>query len=469
MNYTDNFLLKTDSYKINHWNQYPAGTRTIESYFECRKGATFGSFPFFGLQYVLKRHFVGEVVDHASIDQVLPLFRAHFGGDGYFYEKAWRTLVDRHHGRLPLRVRALPEGTIIRPGVAPFVVRNTDPDFAFLTNVGETLLMQTWYGTTVAAMSYAVKSVIAGYLKATGCTLADLPFMLHDFGFRGATTFEAAGIGGAAHMLSFFGTDNLAAMATAMDFYGAAVDGLAYSVPATEHSVMTASGRAGEADLVGRLIREYPRGILSVVADSYDVYNFVRHIVGDLHKEAILARDGVFVIRPDSVTPMDPTPEAEMVTLCNILWEKIGGVINAAGYKVLDPHVRLLWGDGIDLGGIVKILEAMSRAGFAASNIACFGMGGGLLQKVNRDTQRCAIKACALEDKDGVWHDQYKEPLDQTKKSLRGRLKTVQAPDGLATVRIEDEGEDLLQTVFENGELLVDHKFEDVRARTQAT
>lgn len=254
-------------------------------------------------------------------------------------------------------------------------------------------------------------------------------------------------------------------MAYAHDNYNADIEGLAYSVPATEHSVMTAGGREGEIPLVGRLLDLHATGILSLVIDSYDPYKFARTIIGEIYKEKILARDGVVVLRPDSITPQHPTPEAEMVGLCDILWEKFGGVVNAAGYKVLDPHVRLLWGDGIDIDGINLILDAMMRAGYAACNVATFGMGGGLLQKINRDTQRCAIKASAICDVDGVWHDQYKEPLDPSKKSLRGRLKTIRRNGELVTVREEEDGEDLFQTIFENGELLVDENFADIRAR----
>ena len=460
-------LLKTDSYKITHWNQYPDGVKTIESYFECRKGAQYGTFPFFSLQYILKRHLVGKVVTHAMIDEALPIFKSHFGGNGYFNEAGWRAIVNDYDGHLPISIRAIPEGTLVRPGVALFIVRNTDTRFPWLTNVAETLLVQTWYGTTVGALSYAIKSVVSQYLIATTGDTAGIDFMLQDFGYRGATTHEAAGIGGAAHLLSFLGTDTLAAISTTMDYYGSDGKNIGYSVPATEHSVMTAAGRAGEQDLVGKLLDTYKTGILSVVADSYDIYNFTSHIVGEVYKDQILSRDGTFVIRPDSITPRDPTPESEMVTLCNILWDKIGGVVNDKGYKVIDQHVKLLWGDGIDINGITKILDSMMRAGYAASNIACFGMGGGLLQKVNRDTQRCAIKACALEDKDGIWHDQYKDPLDKTKISLKGRLKTIMAPDGMTTVKIDEPGDDIMQEVYRNGKLLIDHRWSDVRSRVQ--
>jgi len=460
-----NFLLKTDSYKITHWAQYPANTEAVLSYFEARKGAKFSEFPLYGLQGILKTHFVGEVFNEKDIEEAAKIFKLHFGSDAVFNIEGWKRLYAKYHGKLPLRIKALPEGTIVKPGIALFTVENTDNDFPWLTNVAETLLMQMWYPTTVAAQSYAVKKLIARYLDKTGAGRDALSFMLQDFGFRGATSFEAAGIGGSAHLVNFLGTDTLAALEYAHDYYGADYDGLAYSVPATEHSVMTATGREGESDLVGRLIKQYPTGILSVVADSYDIYNFVSNIMGVTYREAILAREGVFVVRPDSVTPTHPTPESEMVDLLERLWASFGGTVNDAGYRLLDSHVRTLFGDGIDIDGIDLILDAITNAKFSAANFACFGMGGGLLQKLNRDTQRCAIKACA-QKRDGKWYDCFKEPLDTSKKSMHGMLVTTRDVDGtLYTTHNLPHIKDAMITVYENGELLVDQTFAEIRAR----
>lgn len=464
-----NFFLRTDSYKVGHWAMYPKTDIHLESYYSCRQGAEFDEIPFFGLQGILKEFFVGEVFNEYMIQQAFPLFKAHFGNDAVFHADGWRTMLKDYGGRLPLRVRALPEGTVIRPGVAPFTVTDTDPHgrFLALTNITETVLLHTWFPMTVAALGRAVLKILIKHLERTGCSKDMIRFMLHDFGFRGTSSLASAAVGGAAHLLGFLGTDTLIGMGYAHDYYGADLETLAYSVPATEHSVMTATGREGEVALVGELLRRFPLGILSTVADSYDIYNYTRNIVGGTYRDEIMARDGVFVVRPDSVTPQHPTPELEMVALCDILWEKFGGTVNQAGFRVIDPHVRLLWGDGIDLHGIDRILQAMGDAGYAACNVATFGMGGGLLQKINRDTECTAIKACAIQGADGVWRDQYKDPLDGSKKSLRGRLKTIKRDGELVTVRLEEPGEDLLQTVFEDGELLIDQNFADIRARAQ--
>lgn len=462
----NNFLLKTDSYKLTHWLQYPEGTQGVFSYFECRKGSTFNSFPWFGLQFVLLSHLVGKVFTEKDILEAEMIAKHHFGSANLFNKQGWYELLERHGGKLPVRIRALPEGTIVKPGVALFTIEGTDEDrFPWLVNPLETLTMQTWYPTTVCALSYNVKKLISKYLKVEKESEDMLSFMLQDFGFRGASSFESAGIGGAAHLVNFLGTDTLAAMENAHNFYGAPWEGLAYSVPATEHSVMTAGGREYEEPLVGRLLKMYPTGSLSTVADSYDVYNFTSEIIGTKYHDEIMARDGVVVVRPDSVTPQHPDPATEMVELAYRLWDKFGGHVNEAGYKVLDKHVRLLWGDGIDITGIENIMYSMHYSKFSVTNIACFGMGGGLLQKVNRDTQRCALKASA-QKRDGVWHDCFKEPLDVTKKSLRGRLKTIRNASGeLETVREEAEGKDEMITVFENGELVNFQTFAEIRAR----
>ena len=201
---------------------------------------------------------------------------------------------------------------------------------------------------------------------------------------------------------------------------------------------------------------------LSVVADSYDIYNFVDYIVGQKFKDRILTRDGVFVVRPDSITPTHQTPEEEMVWIVENLWANLGGTINIKGYKVINPKVRVLWGDGIDRVGIHKILEATKNAGYSIENIACFGMGGGLLQKVNRDTQRCAFK-CSAQYRDGQWYDIQKNPKDVSKASKKGRLKLTKIDGEFVTVNENDPGEDYLKVVFTNGVLVKEVDFDTVR------
>jgi nicotinamide phosphoribosyltransferase len=456
-----NICLTTDSYKLNHWNQYPAGTEKVYSYFECRKGAKFAETPFFGLQYIIKNHLEGVVVTREKIENAAKLCNAHFGSEKYFNREGWEYILNSHGGKLPVVIKAVEEGTVVPINNVLMTIENTDNKCFWLTNFLETILSQVWYPITVASLSREVKVTLNEYFTLTSDG-GLLNFGLHDFGFRGASSWESAGIGGAAHLINFMGTDTVVAMEVAVNYYNANIDNLAFSVAATEHSVMTALGKNGEEQVVENLLNEYPMGILSVVSDSYDIYNFVSNIVGTKFKDRILARDGVFVVRPDSITPTHPTPEGEMVWIMENLWANIGGTINSKGYKVINPKVRVLWGDGIDIEGIKKILYSITKAGFATENMACFGMGGGLLQKVNRDTQRCAFK-CSAQYRDGQWYDIQKNPKDVSKASKKGKLKLIKVDGEFETVGENDPGEDYLKVVYTNGVLVKEIDFDTVR------
>jgi nicotinamide phosphoribosyltransferase len=459
----DNLILETDSYKLGHWRQYPKDTEVVYSYFESREGAEYPYTLFFGLEYVLKK-MVGEVVTQQAIDEAALLAEHHFGNAELFNREGWQYILDEYQGHLPLIIRAVPEGTRVPTGNVMMTVENTDPKCYWLTNAVESLLTHIWYPSTVATRSAHTIDMIGKYLAKTAMSMDGLPFMLHDFGYRGATSDEAAAIGGAAHLIMSRGTDTLPGMLLAMNVYHAKLEDLAFSVPATEHSVMTARGEVGEMEVVDQLLEEHPTGILSVVADSYNIYNFVDQ-VGTRFKDRIMNRDGVFVIRPDSVTPEHPNPEDLVVALSNQVVEHFGFEMNAKGYKVFPAQVRMLWGDGIDPHGIEKILQAVTAAGFSAENYV-FGMGGGLLQKLNRDTQRFAFK-CSAQYRDGVWHDIQKKPLDASKTSKSGRLALVKEDGQFKTVPEAEADQNLLEIVFENGRRFGRNTFAEIRERAE--
>lgn len=470
-NLLDNTPLRTDSYKINHWNQYPHGTQFVYSYFESRKGAKYPVVPFFGLQAILLKYFVGIKVTNKMIDDAEWLMEKHFGNKKYFNRVGWEYIVNQYGGHLPLRVRAVPEGTPIPTGNLLMTVENTDEHCFWLTNWAETLLTHTWYPSTVGALSRSVKNMLREYMEKSCDDLTWLDYKLHDFGYRGTECNDSAQIGGAAHLINFVGTDTIAAMVFAMYYYNANPDDIGKSVAATEHSIMTSRGPGfGEEKIVDDLLIEYPEGILSVVSDSYDIEKFVKELVCDKFKNRILDRDGIFVVRPDSVRDENDTPEKQMVWIIQTLWDAFGGTINKKGYKLLDFHVKSLWGDGIDDEGIKKICEAITQAGFSMDCIATFGMGGGLLQKINRDTQRFAFKSSA-QCRGGMWVDIYKEPRDKSKASKRGKLKLIRT-DGAhgkdyATVNVDSPGDDILETVFENGFLTKFQTFDEVRKNSK--
>ena len=457
-----NIITATDSYKFAHYNMYPDGTETVYSYFESRTGAKFNKTLFFGLQYYIKEYLEGVVVTKEMIDKAERLALAHFGTlKGTFNRRMWEYIVEVYGGKLPIRIKAVPEGTLVDASNVLMTIENTDPVCSQLTNHLETLLSKLWYSCTTATLSYEIKKLVKYYADLTASSDGLVPFSLHDFGQRGTSSEESSAIGGAAHLINVLGTDTVNGMIMAMDYYGASVDGLAYSVPASEHSIMTALGREGEEKLLESLFRKYPVGILSLVIDSYDYRNFVE-MAGTKFKDTIVNRKGKTVFRPDSGDPV-----AVSLEVIEGLAKNFGYTVNSKGYKELPSYIGVLWGDGIDYDGIRNILFAYKNAGWASSNII-FGMGGALLQKSNRDTLRFAFKSSA-QKRNGVWYDIFKQPLDSSKASKRGKLKLSKNAEG-HFFTIKDDSEDytdLLETVFENGVIVKEYTFEQVRANAK--
>jgi nicotinamide phosphoribosyltransferase len=450
-----NIVTLTDSYKLTHHNQYPAGTEKVYSYFEARPGAEFDKTTFFGLQMLIKENLLGAVVTKEGVDKAEKLAARHFGNADLFKRERWDYIVDELGGKLPIEIRAVAEGTVVPVNNVMMTVVNTDPKCSWLTNHLETLLTHVWSASTVATLSRTTKELYKRFLNYScdeGENFAGLPFMLHDFGMRGVSSMQSAGFEGAGHLLNFLGTDTVIAMEYVDYFYNGETG---FSIPATEHSVMTSRGPEGEGDVIGDLLDNHPTGLLSIVSDSYDIYNCVLNIYGGRFKEQILARDGKLVVRPDSGDPLIVVPR-----LLEILADKFGYTTNKKGYKVLNPKIGLIWGDGIDIKGIEAVLEMVIGIGFSAENLV-FGMGGGLLQKINRDTQRFAFK-CSAQYRGGEWKEIFKDPLDKSKASKRGRLKLVADGKTVKTVKLDEPGVDLLVPVFRNGELLVDYEWETV-------
>jgi nicotinamide phosphoribosyltransferase len=456
MKYIDNnIILMTDSYKVQHATMYPRGITKVYSYFESRNGARFNRTLFFGLQYIIKKYLVGEVVTHKKLKIAQDLIDKHLGPDA-LNVKGWKKIINRHGGKLPVRIKAIPEGTLIPTDNVLMTIENTDPELPWITNYLETILTHVWSSSTVATLSYETKKLLKHYLDNTSDMLDGLDFQLHDFGFRGVSSVESAGICGAGHLVNFMGTDTIAAIVCAMQYYNS--DVCAFSVPATEHSIMTSYGREGENDLLHDLLNKYPVGILSIVIDSYDYENFIRTVAAG-HKKTIMDRNGVIVFRPDSGDPITVT-----LTVMDALSDVFGCKTNSKGYKVLSPQVKMLWGDGIEYLGIRDILHALKNNGWSTENIV-FGMGGGLLQKVNRDTQRFAFKSSAQE-RHGKWYDISKDPRDAGKRSKSGRLTLQNIGEGeYLTIKkdLYPKIKDELITVFENGSLANEITFEEVR------
>lgn len=451
----------------------PPGTTGNHAYYQSRNGAKFDTTVFTGLQYILKEYLAGQVVTQDKIDWQTKLAHNHLGPETNI-NPMWSHILARYGGRLPLHIKAIPEGTPVPVNNVLMTVENLDDFTAPLSTAIESLLTHVWYPSTVATLSRETFKVIKSYLLKTSDNLAGLKFMLHDFGYRSATCDEAASIGGFGHLVNGLGTDTVTAIEIAHDFYNTPLNEIAFSVPATEHSIMSAKGPAGEAEILEAFLRRYNKGIASGVADTFDYYRFVEHFVCNLFKDLILAREPdingncAFVTRPDSTTPKHPRPASLVVWTLETLWNTFKGHVNTKNYKVLDKHVRILWGDGITKEGIEEILTAAMVAGFSAENLV-FGMGGGLLQKINRDTNRFAFKSAA-QKRNGIWHNVFKYTLDASKRSFtKGRMKLIRVLTETGTewqtVPIDEyaNNEDQLVSVFNAGEITREWTLSDLR------
>lgn len=454
-----NLLLRTDSYKVSHWLQYPPGTQTVFSYIESRGGA-FSHSLFFGLQAYL-REYLSTPVTVADVDEAAALMAVH--GEP-FNRAGWMRLIEKHGGYMPVRIRAVPEGSLVPVHNVLATIENTDPEFFWITSFLETeLLRAIWYPTTVATLSGAAKATLLRYLEAT-CDdpQGQIAFKLHDFGARGVSSLESAALGGMAHLINFRGTDTLSALVAARRYYDCDVAG--FSIPAAEHSTITGWGRDQESQAYRNMVEQFgkPGAVFAVVSDSYDIFNACDRLWGTELKDLVVQSGATLVVRPDSGDPAET-----VLKVAQILAARFGTTTNAKGYRVLN-HVRIIQGDGINLDALRLCLSNLFHNGFSAENIA-FGMGGGLLQQVNRDTMQWAMKCSAMQV-EGEWRDVFKAPVgDPAKASKKGRLTLVRDAEGrMQTVRAEamqSGQQELLDTVFENGAILKRTSFEAVRER----
>lgn len=462
-------LLMTDSYKLTHWKFYPKGMSKVYSYLESR-GGKFDYTILFGMQYYLK-FIEGVVVTMEDIDFAEQFCEAHFGKKDCFNREGWEYIVKRHGGKLPVRIKAVKEGTKVPVQNVLATFENTDDNTPWLTNVLETLFMKVWYPITVATNGYQMKETIAKYLNITGSNLDMLGFKLQDFGYRGVSSEETAGIGGMAHLVNFMGSDNIAGIQYANEFYNKTDEYkmFGFSVDASEHSIACSFGLEpeNEEEYFLTMIRESKTGIVSIVSDTYDVFNFTK-TMATKYKEEILNRDGVIVYRPDSGNPVDVNSQ-----LIDILYEvfKNECTKTSTGHILLPPQVKLIQGDGIDNEMLEMILVAMEIKGFAADNWV-FGSGGGILQKFDRDTQKFAIKASYGEkiiNGNKIRFGIQKDPItSKSKKSKKGILKLVKDSQGeYFTISSDnpmfEEANDELELIFENGKIKRYQSFDEIR------
>ena len=450
-----NLILNTDSYKFSHYKQYPKGTTKVHSYIESR-GGKYDKVTFFGLQAFLKEYMTDPITQD-NIDEAEEFTTAH---GVPFNKEGWQYILDKHDGYMPVKIRAVQEGIAVPNSNVMLTIENRDPNVPWLTSYLETALLRAiWYPSTVATISRSIKVLIKGYLDNTSDSSEGLNFKLHDFGARGVSSFESAGLGGMAHLVNFMGSDTVTGSYYANKYYNAGMAG--FSIPAAEHSTMTAWGEDNEVNAYRNMLDVYakPGSLLAVVSDSYDLYNAVENIWGGELKQHVIDSGAIVVIRPDS-----GDPASIVLRTLQLLDKTFGSVTNSKGYKVLN-HVRVLQGDGINEGSIMDILDLAVGAGFSADNLA-FGMGGALLQQMDRDTQKFAMKASAMRI-DGKWVDIYKDPkTDPGKRSKRGRLTLVKDDNNnLRTVTLNAVGDqvEMMRTVYSSGIITEEMTFDEVR------
>lgn len=452
----NNIILNADSYKYSQFNQYPAGTLYVYSYIESR-GGKYDATVFFGLQAFIKEYLLDPITAE-MIDEAEAIITAH--GEP-FNRAGWEYILAEHDGYLPVEIHAVEEGTIVPVSNILASIVNTDPNCYWLTSFLETALLRAiWYPTTVATNSHEIKKVILDALERTGDP-STIGFKLHDFGARGVSSLESAGLGGAAHLVNFQGTDTIEALLYARRYYGADMAG--FSIPAMEHSTVTSWGRDNEVDSYRNMLKQNakPGGLVACVSDSYDIFNACE-LWGTVLKQDVIDSGATVVIRPDSGHP------ATVVLECaKILAKNFGTTINDKGYKVLN-NVRIIQGDGINIDSIKEILQNLEAEGFSADNVA-FGQGGALLQIVNRDDQRFAMKCSAAYIEGKGWVDVFKDPItDSGKRSKKGLLKLVKTSNGFETQQLNTSEEvDLLNLVYADGSLMRNITFDEVRANAQ--
>lgn len=490
-----NPLTAIDFYKTDHRRQYPVGTTEVYSNYTPRSARKANSIldsfddkvVFFGLQYFIK-HFLINAWEQNFFQKdkktVVAKYKRRMDlalGEGAIETAHIEALHDL--GYLPLQLKALPEGTRVPMGVPLLTVKNTHPDFFWLTNYIESVIScYLWKPITSATTAFEYKKLMTDFAKHTGGDLEFVSFQIHDFSFRGMTSFQDSCMTGAAHLTSFKGTDTVAGIDLVEDYYEVNAENypVGFSVPATEHSVMCMGLQDGELNTFRRLIHElYPTGIVSIVSDTWDFWKVITEYLVTL-KDEIMQRDGKVVIRPDSGDPVKiicgdpdaPVGSAIRKGAIECLWDIFGGTLTDTGHKMLDPHIGLIYGDSITLNRAQHILTALAAKGFCSSNVV-FGVGSYTYQDVTRDNFGFAMKATSGVV-NGERRDIFKDPATDNgaKKSAKGLLRVESEGDTLVLYDQQTEQQEtqgVLEVVYKDGVLVKTTSLAQIRDRlTQA-
>lgn len=451
-----NLIIDTDSYKFSHHLFYPEGTTEVFSYAESR-GGVYGHSIFAGLASFAK-HLQNNPITRHNIEEAKELAINH---GVPFNEAGWNRILDVHSGYLPLEIRGLPEGMRTPVKNVMTTVRNTDPLVPWLTSYIETPLIRMWYPITVATRIFGMKQNMKRFFDKTADN-TDMSFSLLDFSARGCSSYQSAEIGGSAYLMSFLGSDNVPAVDYVNRLYKMPMSG--FSVPATEHSVMTSYGKENERASLVRILNQAPRGgIISIVCDSWDIYNAIDMLAEEELKDIVKNRKLTLVIRPDSGEIDDVLTKVLSKCLEKFPWSD-----NSKGYAVFD-YIKVLWGDGINENTCTNPFALAQYMGISAESIM-IGSGGGLMQaNIDRDTMKFAFKASNV-IVDGISKPIAKEPItDPGKKSKRGKLKLIQENGEYKTVTIDQPGNDLLIDYYRNGKVNPEiFNFDAIRKRVDS-
>jgi len=475
MNITkQNPLLGTDVYKMGHIEQYAPNCNKVYSYLMSRTDKNFNKTVFFGLLYYLREYLTIKLTPEMG-EEFLKYRKMILGNNSAVVEDQIRNLCKL--GYFPLEIKAVEEGTVMPVRNVLMTITNTNPEFHWVVGFIESLILKIWYPITVASCSYKYRELVDKMFEETvdddQMFLRD--FTVHDFGYRGDSSEEGAAISGAAHLISFYGSDTVPALPFVEEYYGANMNELIMtSVPASEHSVMCSFGKDNEFDAFENMLKLYPTGIVSIVSDTFDVYRVLTEFAEKL-KPAILAREGKVVFRPDSgnqeyIICGDPNAikgSNEWKGAIRLLDEMFGSTTNSKGFKILNPKVGLIYGDGMYFERYERVLNNLKEMGYASSNLV-IGVGG-ILRNHSRDTLGFALKATYVEI--GTEEREIeKDPItDNKKKSHKGLMYlNVDEQGNYLTIdqcTKEQEKTGLLQTVFKNGKIYNETTFAQIKKR----
>ena len=500
-----NKLFDVDSYKVSHWKQFPEGTISTFAYIESR-GGMFDETLFFGLRYILKE-ILETPITMEMVDEAKEVFKQHFGNDNIFNYDGFKYIVEKYNGYFPLKIRSVEEGSLIKTSNVLLTIESVDEKLFWLPSWIETQILRLWYPITVATLSYNIKKIVYRFNQLTSENESDIDFKLHDFGSRGVSSDKSAEIGSSAHLINFYGTDTVNSIPFIKKYYGDS-EILCYSIPASEHSTITSWTKDHEKEAYKNMVHHFGTGdgekMFAVVSDSYNIYNAVANIWPSIiFEELSKGSSGMkLVIRPDSGDPVKV-----ILKLLILLDIKLGSTYNKKGYKIINHNVKLIQGDGININTVEEILKTISNEfidekifqelkeyidipkdfkGKYSSDNVNFGMGSCLLQRINRDTQKFAMKVSSIKIKKGIEGndsegisqgndsevDVFKNPIDDPgKQSKKGRLDLINEDGILKTVRIEKEKtfieSSVMKTVYENCKIIYENlnSFKEIREK----